>query len=620
MHIIGTAGHVDHGKSSLVLALTGTNPDRWLEERRRGMTLDLGFAHIRYDGVDAGIVDVPGHERFLHNMLAGAAGMELLMLVIALNEGVREQTIEHMQILQLLGIQKTIVVATKCDLVNDAGGAVDALRAQLRGTMAQDAAIVAVSSQTGEGIGELRAEIARALSLLPPRPVNAPVYLPVDRAFTLEGRGTVVTGTLLQGTLHTGESVPLQPLGRDVRIRSLHVFGESRDAVSAGSRVAANLAGVEREQVTRGDAIAGSEYAPAAHFRVRFTALAHSLGLLRRRTPVRVHLGAGETMGTLVFQTVPANTDPVRAELFVREALVGFPGLRFIVRRPTPKTLLGGGTIEGLETASESADAPSGVDAVLLALLRERSLAPTEAAQAAFLANLREPIAAEALARLVERGDAIELARPQAFLDAQAARDLLARIRSELETRESKEPWAMGTTAMILARTLDVDEAFLLRAIAAFSADGALAVTHGFVTTPAFRPSLTAPQQHFFEEALSVNHAAPNMPVPMSSVAEKMRHCGIAGISRAFDTLVTRGAIVRVGDELYRGTQIASMQRDIEAFTAKHGRFTVADFRTMTHTSRKYAVPLLEWFDARGITLRDGDYRSVRSANRSRTA
>src|SRR5690348_16521731 len=209
MHIVGTAGHVDHGKSSLVSALTGINPDRWLEEQLRGMTLDLGFAHLQFpDGTEAGIVDVPGHERFLHNMLAGAAGMELLLLVIAATEGVMPQTIEHLQILRYLNVRDVLVVVTKMDLVPpEEGGAVCAsIHESLRGTIAQDAPVFAVSTISGYNLDALRAAIHDALAKLPTRDPDAPAYLPIDRVFALPGHGTIVTGTLMQGSIAVGDT------------------------------------------------------------------------------------------------------------------------------------------------------------------------------------------------------------------------------------------------------------------------------------------------------------------------------------------------------------------------------------------------------------------------------
>jgi selenocysteine-specific elongation factor len=312
MHVLGTAGHVDHGKSALVRALTGTDPDRWIEEKLRGMTLDLGFAHLRFaDGVDAGIVDVPGHERFLHNMLAGAAGMELLLLVVAANEGPRPQTIEHLAILNYLNVRRAIVVLTKSDLVDaDELAIARHLTAEaVRGSVAEDAPVVAVSTVTGEGLDELRSAIHDALRALPPREPNAPAYLPVDRAFALAGHGTIVTGTLMQGAIAAGETLHLTPPGRAVRVRSLQVFGERKERVEGGARVAANLPGVETAEIGRGAVLASAQFVPKTSFDVSFRPLPGALRMLRRRTPVRVHIGAAEILGTLVFDLLPAGAD-----------------------------------------------------------------------------------------------------------------------------------------------------------------------------------------------------------------------------------------------------------------------------------------------------------------------
>src|SRR5581483_389577 len=312
MPIVGTAGHVDHGKSALVMALTGTNPDRFLEERLRGMTLDLGFARLQLDdGQEAGIVDVPGHERFLHNMLAGAAGMELVLLVVAADEGVMPQTREHLDVLRLLGVRRPIVVVSKIDLVeSDARAeAIARIQTDLHGTMAQDAPIVAVSMRDGEGLAELRSHIAQALHDLPARDRDAPAYLPIDRAFSLTGRGTVVTGTLMQGCVTEGDVLTIEPGGRQARVRAIEVFGDRRRDVGPGTRVALNVAGVDRSELARGQTAAGPEAVARAAWDVRFVALEDALPLLRRKTPVRAYIGAAEILGTLVFDRVPQRAE-----------------------------------------------------------------------------------------------------------------------------------------------------------------------------------------------------------------------------------------------------------------------------------------------------------------------
>jgi len=615
MHVIGTAGHVDHGKSALVRALTGTDPDRWIEEKLRGMTLDLGFAHLRYDdGVEAGIVDVPGHERFLHNMLAGAAGMELLLLVVAANEGVRPQTLEHLAILDFLNVRRTIVVITKRDLVDDE--ALATTRAEIagaiRGTFAADARAFAVSTLTGEGIEELRAAIHDALVALPPRAESAPAFLPIDRVFALSGHGTIVTGTLMQGALHAGDTLRLDPLGRDVRVRSLQVFGASRNAVTGGARAAVNVPGVDVAELHRGAVLHDAAFAPAASLRVRFRALADAVALLRRRTPVRTYLGAAEILGTLVFDAQPPiDGEPVEATLHLRRATVVYAGEAFVVRAVSPKVLLGGGTTGAL-LAAPTEEMPAPEVAAVAQALASSGLRPLSAAELAAAANLREERAAELAGTLVANGAARRLHKPVLYLDATAADTLSRRIFEVLARREAEAPWMLGTTSLALARELGVDEPFLVRFLAADAEDGRIGARAGYYATPAHQPRLTAEQQEFFERAVAIDPAQPFVPSALDDVVAAVRTTRIAGLSQAFDTLVATGALVKVGGDVYRGSQITEIRRRLEDAVRRNGPVTMARFRDAIGTTRKYAVPLMEWFDATGVTVRDGDLRTLR--------
>ncbi len=615
MHIVGTAGHVDHGKSSLVAALTGTNPDRWLEEQLRGMTLDLGFAHLRYeDGVEAGIVDVPGHERFLHNMLAGAAGMELLLLVVAANEGVREQTIEHLHVLRYLNVRRVIVALTKIDLVpSDRRASVfDALRVRLKDTIAQDAPVLGISTVTGENIEALARALHDELVALPPRDPDAPVYLPIDRVFTLAGRGTIVTGTLMQGQITVGDTLALAPSGKNVRVRGLQVFGSARERALGGSRVAINVPGVERHEIARGEVVSDPRFTARAHLRVTFAALADALPLMRRRVPVRAHIGSAEIIGTLVFTEVPVDTSSRPAELFLREPVLAFPGVRFVVRRLSPKTLLGGGEIASLEHA-QVPDEHDASEGAVAAVLHEANEMPQDPAAIAFAANLREELAQRALDALVARGEALRLLRPSAYLGRAAAGSLHERIVAELEAQHAREPWAMGLTSMQLARALALPEPLLVRVVNAFAEDGRIASRSGYLAMPTHQPVLSAEQRAFFERAVPVDPSAPFLPAEFDPVAAAVKGSSIPGLQRAFDTLLVRGVFVKVGDALYRGQQIDGVHRKLEEFISKNGRMTMAEFRDLIGTSRKFAVPLLEWFDGRGITVRSGDVRMLRA-------
>lgn len=617
MHIIGTAGHVDHGKSSLVNALTGTNPDRWLEEQLRGMTLDLGFAHLRYpDGVEAGIVDVPGHERFLHNMLAGAAGMELLLLVIAATEGVMPQTIEHLQILQYLNVRETIVVLTKMDLIPpEQGGAVcRSVHEQLAGTVASDAPIFAISTVTGVNMDALREGIHQALARLPQRNPSAPAFLPIDRVFALQGHGTIVTGTLMQGRIAVGDSLALQPSGKRVRVRSLQSFGQKREFVEGGARAAVNIPSVGVHEIARGEMLVAPQFEPADSFVVEFTPLESALPILRRRNAVRAYIGSAEILGTLVLEDAPRDVQRVRAQLFLRKPTVAYPAMAYVLRRLSPKDLLGGGTIaQSAGVVAPAQDERSVPEATVLAALEQAGLAATPAAEIARITNLREDAVQEALEPLTQRGEILQLAKPSAYVHTSAAAELLARVQQALEQQHTVEPWAMGATSLGLARTLAVNESLLVRILDAFAEQGRIARRAGYFALVDFMPKLGGEQQAFFDEQLRDDAVAPLAPVPLANVVSAVKHSRIAGIGKAFDTLLAKGALVKVNDDLYRGAQIAQIHARVEQFLRSNGRMTMAEFRDLIGTSRKYAVPLLEWFDARGITVRSGDFRMLRS-------
>jgi selenocysteine-specific elongation factor len=614
VRIVGTAGHVDHGKSALVRALTGTEPDRWEEERRRGMTLDLGFAHLRLpDGVEAGIVDVPGHERFVHNMLAGATGMDVLLLVIAANEGPRPQTFEHLAILSLLAVPATIVVLTKSDLVDDAELAFvrDAVRTAIAGTVAENAPIVAVSAQTGAGLDELRTVIHAALIALPPRAQHAPAYLPVDRAFTLAGHGTIVTGTLMQGALSVDDTLMIRPGDREARVRGLHVFGEVQTHVEAGARVAVNLGGVSRDDVERGSALVAPQIGAQASFAVRFQPLPDALELIRRRTPVRVHVGAGETFGTLVLRERPTDATPVDAMLHVREPIATVPNQRFVLRRMSPKTVLGGGTIGAAAPADvEPSIAPE--HTALLAVLAANGVAAAEPAALAGAANITVARAEELLADAAAGERVWTLARPLAYVDAAAVEALLERVLATLARREAEAPWLLGATSLGLARELGVDESLLARILAAASERQRLEARNGYYATIGFAPQLSAEQTAFFAEHAAIDPAQPLVPAPFEPLVAGLRRSKIAGLSGALDTLIGSGALVRVGEHVYSGEQLAEIRTRLVRTLRAESRITAARLRDVVGTSRKYIVPLLEYFDATGLTIRDGDMRALR--------
>jgi len=619
---VGTAGHVDHGKSSLVTALTGTNPDRWLEERLRGMTLDLGFAHLRFeDGVEAGIIDVPGHERFLHNMLAGASSMELLLLVIAADEGVMPQTVEHLQILQYLNVRQTIVVVTKSDLLAAAKltERTEEIARALRGTIAENAPLLAVSTIAGSGLVVLRESIHQALLRLPARNAAAPPYLPIDRVFSLPGHGTIVTGTLAQGQIAIGDRLKLEPSGKTTRARSLQTFGEKREVVEAGARVAINLPGIEVSEIGRGEVVTKGAFVPTDRFNVCFRPLAHSVKLLRERNAVRAYIGAAELLGTLILDGQPEDGAQVKGTLYLRKPTVAFPGMSFVVRRLSPKTLLGGGRLESQVLASDSV-APhgsmhhhDGVAASVLAVLRAHAPEPVSAAQAAREANVVEQAALETLEALKAHGDATFVERPPAYVDAAAADAIVARVLALLEEEHRSEPWAIGATSLAISREVQLHEPLLVRILASAAVDGRLSYRAGYYALPGHVPQLNAEQRAFFDALIPLDPVRPFEPVPLEAVVAAVKQSRVPGAGKAFDGLLSRGVVVKVNEDLYRGAQIVQIRARVEAFLHANRQMTMAQFRDLIGTSRKYAVPLLEWFDARGVTVRSGDYRMLRA-------
>jgi selenocysteine-specific elongation factor len=625
MHIIGTAGHVDHGKSSLVIALTGHDPDRLIEERERGMTLDLGFAPLRFDdGVEAGIIDVPGHERFLHNMLAGAAGMELLLLVVDAGEGPRAQTFDHLRILDLLNVRRAIIVLTKRDLVDAEGLEIAGALARdaVAGTIAQDAPIIAVSSLTGEGIAELKDAIRAALHALPPRDPDAPAYLPVDRVFALPGHGTIVTGTLMQGTIKTGDALLLQPSGAEVRARSIQTFGRKVESAAGGARVAVNLPGIEVGAIRRGETlVAPREFAPASELLVDFTPLPQALRILKRRTPVRAHIGSDEIPGTLVFEhAAPTRPETVRARLLLSRPTVFYPGSRLIVRRMSPKDLLGGAVALGrINSTATQADRIHSTATGVLEVLTASGLVPLQATQIAAALNVVVDRAQAEIDALAATGDAVAIQKPQSYMARSAFDAGFDRLALFLEQRRRKAPWTLGAHAPAIAAELAIPEALTVRLLAAWHDDGRVASTGGWWHLPGVAPTLTAQQRAFFVDALRDDPVGPLVPHSYDAVAKHATSARIEGLAEAIDTLLATGALVRVGDDLYRRAQLQHARTVLAGVLKDGSGATMAQLRDAFGTSRKYALPLMEYFDGIGVTIRDGDLRRLRKVAHPKT-
>ncbi len=620
---IGTAGHIDHGKSALVRALTGIDPDRLAEEQRRGMTLDLGFAHLDLPGgVRAGIVDVPGHEALVHNMLAGAGGLDLVMLVVAADEGVMPQTREHLDIVRFLPVAGGVVVLTKIDLVPDPEWleiVAEEVRALVAGSPLEGAPVVATSAKTGAGLADLVAVLDRAVAALPPRDASGPVRLPLDRAFTIQGFGTVVTGTLWSGTLHPGDVLELLPAGRQVRVRGLHVHGESVRAASAGSRVAVNVSGIEKHEVERGDVLATpGAFRPTTHLDVRLRLLP-GVPALRHAAPVHVHLGSGVTIGRVVLAagTTLAPGAEALASLRLDRPVVAVHGDRFVVRRYSPTQTLGGGIV--LRAVAPRRERRAATLAILQAIERTGPAALVAAAVAdagatgmapddlAAAAGLTPAAASAGLQQAQAQGTVVTLAGR--LFATQVVAGMRQTIESILDDYHRVAPWRRGLPREDLkARATGPGGDVLFDAVLAeLVTAGQVVIDRGFVARAGFVPTLDDVRQHLRQTLLATLQGAAWAPPPV----DDLRRLGPTdAVDDVLQLLVDEGHVVAVAPDLRVATSALDAVRQTLVQMAVEGReITVATLRDRLGTSRRYALALLEYFDTIRVTRRVGDRR-----------
>ncbi|MDQ7843611.1 MAG: selenocysteine-specific translation elongation factor [Armatimonadota bacterium] len=629
-YVIGTAGHIDHGKSALVKALSGIDPDRLEEEKRRGMTIDLGFAHFDLPGGRrVGIVDVPGHERLIRNMLAGATGIDLVLLVVAADEGVMPQTREHLDILRFLPVRTGIVVLNKVDLAPDRGW-LDLVRADIRrlvdGTFLEGAPIVEVSARTGQGMPDLVAAIDAALETVPRRPVDAPARLPVDRAFTVAGFGTVVTGTLWSGRIAPGDSLELLPAGRVLRVRGVQSHGARVEAAEAGSRVAVNLAGIEKDDVARGDVLATpGVFTPTERLDVELRLLP-GVPALAHMARVRVYLGSAEVIGraALVDRARLDPGDGGLVQLRLERPIVADAGDPFVVRRYSPMLTIGGGRVLDAHPPLRRRGMPEAAAPGVPADLPARAEAAVRRAGAAGLTveDLMRTVAAtraqidETVRTLVTAGRLLDV-RGRLFHPG-TVDELGTAIRDAVAAYHAAEPWRAGIAKDELKRRVfggGDDRAYAL-ALDRLTGGGTLDDLGGLVRLRGFRPTVD-PEESALRERIAA--ALRNGRFAPPSREELARSADPKMFERAWRALLDDGTIVDAGQGVYfhRDT-VEEIKQAVADEVRTHGSVTVAALRTRLGTSRRYALTVLEYFDSIKLTRRVGDVRVL--LDRSRPA
>jgi selenocysteine-specific elongation factor len=618
--IAGTAGHIDHGKTALVRALTGIDTDRLQEEKRRGISIDLGFAHLDLaPELRIGFVDVPGHERFVKNMLAGVGGIDLVLLVIAADESIMPQTREHFDICRLLGIRQGIVVLTKADLVDRDMLILARLEAEefVAGSFLEGAPCVAVSSTTGEGLDELRARLAELAATIPAKDSSRHFRLPIDRAFSMRGFGTVVTGTLVSGSVAREQEVELHPGGRRLRVRGIQVHGQAADRALAGQRTALNLAGIEPQDLARGMVLAEPGRFRATNVLDCALDLLPSAKPLKNRAPVHFHAGTAEVEAEVRLLEQSETVRPgARAyvRLILREPLLAAPGDRFIVRMFSPVVTIGGGVVVDItgrrvrrgDTASQRLSTlERGTPSERVAsLVRESqygmSLAGLAAATGLGEAEIEQAAASRAL---------LAIRQPELWLvDREWSRAALARVTDVVRDFHRRYPLAPGMPREE-ARSREFPGAppFLLDALVA--SDGGLVAEGEMLRLASHKVVLKQDEEQASASMEAVFEKA-GLAVP--PVTEVLAKSGVdpARARTLLQILLRQGCLVKIGADLVFHRSALDRLRQILA-PYKGQRLAVPQFKDLAGVSRKYAIPLLEYLDRERVTRRDGDQRVV---------
>ena len=627
--VIGTAGHIDHGKTTLISALTGVDCDRLIEEKKRGITIELGFAPLKLeDGRVVSVIDVPGHERFIRQMVAGASGIDATLLVVAADESIMPQTREHLAIMELLGVKEGLVAVTKIDRVEEgmAGLVVEDVAEFVRGTFLEGKPIVPVSGVTGEGLDTLRREIAALVDRVKPRPRTGALFLPIDRAFPISGFGTVITGTAYHGIARLGDEIEVFPSGKEGRIRSIQVHGQSVEAAYAGQRVAANLSGIAVDELSRGDVVCHKGiYAPTSCFDAVLTLLPSVKEALKHWQRVHLCIGTSEVLARVALlktkQIAPGGEESV--QLVLEEPVVCTSGQRFIVRFYSPLITIGGGQV-----IYPYSHKPRGAQA------RARVLARIEALRTADTPALRlerivtdagmmgAPEAAIAVqetpanlspiaAGLVKQGKLAELKgdRPL-YLSPAHFKELTEALLKAVTAYQKAYPAEAGLPLDEALRQVPLPDARALRSLAALMAEkGTLALDENKLHTP---DHVAKNEGEFLKNSQALADICRRHGWQLATLDEVRAEMALP--VPAFNALVqslknSRGLVILENNYVLTAEMEQAM---LDILRGIGGNVTLATVRDATQSSRKFILPVLEYFDSRGYTRRVGDVRVVK--------
>jgi selenocysteine-specific elongation factor len=634
--ILGTAGHIDHGKTSLIRALTGIDTDRLKEEKLRGITIELGFAHMDLPNGDRlGIVDVPGHERFVKHMVAGATGIDLVALVIAADEGVMPQTREHMEICQLLRVKKGLVVLTKTDLVDGPEWVEmvqDDVGEFLKGTFLEGSNIIPVSAVTGEGLEELRKALVKLVVDVDARSSDGPFRLSVDRVFSMRGFGTVVTGTSLSGKLRIGDPVTVYPSEVKTKVRGLQVHNDEVQVVLPGQRTAINLQGVERALIQRGDVVATPGALVATHMiDVHLDLLSSAPRPLKHRAKVRFHTGTAEHLATIVLLEAE-ELQPGKetfAQIRLDQPIAALRGDRFVLRSYSPVQTIGGGTIlHPLPSKHKGHDKREAAKALRILLdaddpeiilwhIRHAAWSGISEEELRLRANVPPKALEKALQQFISQKKVILYDKDNRRLLHPETLELLKNtILENLTDYHARFPLKTGMAKEELSAQLPkpVDTRLYNYVLRQLADQNQVAQEMEWVRLASHKIDLTKDEEVIRQKIEKAYREAALQPPFFKEVTAKL-----PGAPRqhqdVIEWMLSQGILVKAKEDIFfHAAALNELQQRLVAFLKEHGEISTPQFKEMTRASRKYTIPLLEYFDAQKVTIRIGDVRRLRES------
>jgi selenocysteine-specific elongation factor len=633
--ILGTAGHIDHGKTALVKALTGIDTDRLLEERRRGITIELGFAHLALQGVQLGIVDVPGHERFIKSMVAGAGGIDLVMLVVAADEGVMPQTREHLDICELLRVQRGMVALTKSDLVEPdwLELVVDDLGTTLEGSFLEGAPVVPCSAVSGDGLERVRETLAELSRDVRPRDPDGLLRLPLDRVFTMKGFGTVVTGTLLSGTVSMGDDVAVLPTGVAGKVRGLQVHGQAVERAFAGQRTAVNLGGVDRSEVARGEVLVRPQtLSPSPMIDATVRLLPGTSRPLKARSKVLFHLGTRQQEASCILLQGP-RLEPGQeglAQLRFDRPLAALPGDRFILRgfrkQENYGTTVGGGEVVRVlsrKLRPRDAEAIALVERMAGAQDEQRvdlellAAGPTGLTRAELQERLPMVPAAldRLLTRLMERRTVVRFDRQSgAVVHAEHFASMQRRLLQMVRTFHAERPLEEGIGREELRSRLPggVSGKLHFALLSDLGKQGKLVLEQDLCRDPGHVVQKAARSIRPLADEIAGIYEAAGLGSPREAQVVERTGAAAAEVAAAIKLLVNEGRLMRVASLVFARRHVEQLQARLVEFLQREGQITAGQFKELVGQTRKYSIPLAEYFDAQKVTLRVGEIRKLR--------